>query len=73
LRGWGETVLSKKVDQLATIVNRMNEEKGPDLLGVCEVENRRVLDRLKEKIDSVRRRNYDVIRMLIRKMSEGLT
>lgn len=61
LRGWDETVLSKKVDQLATIVNRMNEEKGPDLLGVCEVENRRVLDRLKEKIDSVRRRNYDVI------------
>jgi hypothetical protein len=61
LRGWDETLLSKKVDQLATIVNRMNEEKGPDLLGICEVENRSVLDRLKEKIDSVGRRNYDVI------------
>ncbi len=61
LRGWDDTLLTKKVDQLATIVNKMNEEKGPDLLGICEVENRNVLDRLKEKIDSVGRRNYDVI------------
>ena len=61
LRDWDETLLSKKVVQLARIVNKMNEEKGPDLLGICEVENRSVLDRLKEKIDSVASRNYDVI------------
>ena len=61
LRGWNETILSKKVNQLASIINRMNEEKGPDLLGICEVENRSVVDRLKEKIESVSHRNYDVI------------
>jgi predicted extracellular nuclease len=61
LRGWDKTLLSKKVDQLAAIINRMNEEKGPDLLGICEVENKSVVDRLRQKIESVGRRNYDVI------------
>ena len=39
----------------------MNEENGPDLLGICEVENRGVLDRLIQKIDSAGHRNYDII------------
>ena len=61
LNGWDDTLLSKKIDQLAAIINRMNEDKGPDLLGICEVENRSVVDRLRQKIESTGHRNYDVI------------
>ena len=30
--------------QLATVIGAMNAGRGPDLLGVCEVENRFVID-----------------------------
>jgi predicted extracellular nuclease len=61
LRGWDERLLFRKVDQLATIINKMNEGKGPDLLGICEVESRGVLDRLRRKVESLSRRNYDLV------------
>jgi hypothetical protein len=34
---------------------------GPDILGICEVENRSVLDRLNEKIRTLTGRNYSII------------
>ena len=37
LAGWDEDVLNSKLEQLAQIIKRMNDGKGPDLLGVCEV------------------------------------
>ena len=46
LKGWTEAVLQRKIDQLGSILRQMNGGSGPDLLGVCEVENRAVLDRL---------------------------
>lgn len=46
LKGWTSAILEKKVKQLASIIMQMNDGKGPDLLGVCEVENAAVLDRL---------------------------
>jgi endonuclease/exonuclease/phosphatase family metal-dependent hydrolase len=46
LAGWTEPVLDRKVAQLASIVSQINAGSGPDLLGVCEVENRAVLERL---------------------------
>ncbi|VAW50143.1 FIG00667953: hypothetical protein [hydrothermal vent metagenome] len=46
LVGWNATVLNNKLKQLASIIGQMNDNKGPDLLGVCEVENRNVLDKL---------------------------
>ena len=39
LRGWSEAVFGRKIHQLASIVSRMHSGHGPDLLGVCEVEN----------------------------------
>jgi hypothetical protein len=30
----------RKIDQLASVIAAMNTGQGPDLLGVCEVENR---------------------------------
>ena len=39
LRGWSEALFERKVSQLATGIAAINGGDGPDLLGVCEVEN----------------------------------
>ena len=44
--GWTQAVLDRKLAQLASVIGRMNEGRGPDILGLCEVENRHVLERL---------------------------
>ncbi|MDH5762238.1 MAG: endonuclease/exonuclease/phosphatase family protein [Nitrospinota bacterium] len=46
LKGWTQAVLNKKLKQLASVIERMNDGLGPDILGVCEIENQRVLDQL---------------------------
>ncbi|MCI0485208.1 MAG: endonuclease/exonuclease/phosphatase [Blastocatellia bacterium] len=46
LTGWNTSVLDRKIEQLASIIRQINNGNGPDLLGVCEVENRFVLERL---------------------------
>lgn len=46
IRGWTQALLDRKVKQLASIICRMNGGRGPDLLGVCEVENEYVMDLL---------------------------
>lgn len=46
IRGWTLARLDRKIAQLAAIIRQMNGGRGPDLLGVCEVENRFVLERL---------------------------
>lgn len=37
---------TEKIDQLASVVAGMNTGSGPDVLGVCEVGNRFLVDRL---------------------------
>jgi endonuclease/exonuclease/phosphatase family metal-dependent hydrolase len=59
LAGWNADVLALKVGQLARIIRQMNGGAGPDVLGVCEVENRRVLDQLIGVLD-LPARDYDV-------------
>jgi hypothetical protein len=46
ISGWTPRRRDRKVAQLASVIGRMNAGAGPDLLGVCEVENRFVLDLL---------------------------
>jgi len=48
-KGWTEERLDRKLTNLARAIRGMNEYSGPDLLGVCEVENRRVLDWLTDE------------------------
>ncbi len=50
LADWTAQVLERKLDQLASIIKKMNGNNGPDLLGVCEVENAFVLEMLADKI-----------------------
>ena len=59
LVGWTAAVLQRKVSQLASIILQMNGGQGPDLLGVCEVENRAVLERLVAALASLGR-NYAI-------------
>ncbi len=59
LKGWTQEVLEIKIWQLAKIICRMNENKGPDILGVCEVENQNVLQMLVDKLSGLNR-NYAV-------------
>jgi hypothetical protein len=59
LTGWTASVLNRKVKQLASIIQRMNEGQGPDILGVCEVENEYVLRLLVDNLN-IAGRNYDI-------------
>lgn len=50
LIGWDETILDRKISQLARIIMQMNQGIGPDVLGVCEVENEPVMQRLADSL-----------------------
>src|SRR3954464_2191711 len=41
---WTKERLDIKLKNLAKIISKMNDGKGPDVLGVCEVENRQVVE-----------------------------
>jgi hypothetical protein len=45
-KGWTETTQSAKVANLASVIDAMFDGTGPDLLGVCEVENEATLQQL---------------------------
>ena len=60
LGGWNADILNSKLDQLAQVIKRLNDGKGPDLLGVCEVESKAVLEKLLLKID-IPRREYSIV------------
>lgn len=59
LTGWTTSVLDRKIHQLASIISQMNQGKGPDLLGVCEVENKFVLEKLVSALAPLNR-NYAI-------------
>ena len=62
LTGWTEELFHTKIAQLATVIEGLNDGSGPDLLGVCEAENRFVLDRLVEELDGrLPSRSYAVV------------
>ncbi len=59
LKGWTKNILAKKIKQLASVIKQMNQNKGPDLMGVCEVENDYVLKLLVDAL-SIPNRNYAI-------------
>src|SRR5215216_1081651 len=60
IKGWTQELLDRKISQLASAIQQMNSNRGPDLLGVCEVENRYVLDLLLQRLSAMGR-NYQII------------
>ena len=59
LTGWTQALFDRKIDQLTSIITVTG---GPDVLGVCEVENRYVLDELVSRVNTaLPGRQYRVI------------
>lgn len=52
--GWTEDVVEAKIDNLAEIIRLMHGGSMPDLLGVCEVENKPLMERLIARMDADR-------------------
>jgi predicted extracellular nuclease len=62
LKGWTQALFDRKIDQLASIIVQMGGGQGPDLLGVCEVENRFALEALSDRLDQLLpARNYSIV------------
>jgi hypothetical protein len=57
---WTKEKLDTKLTNLGSIIKKMNDGKGPDVLGVCEVENRKVVEMLVEKLQPLGRK-YEII------------
>ena len=62
IAGWTPELRDRKIAQLASVIAQLNAGAGPDLLGVCEVENRFVLDLLADAIGKqLPDRPYEVV------------
>lgn len=55
LEGWSQVQLDQKISQLAAIIRQMNNGRGPELLGVCEVENIYVMGLLVQALAPLQR------------------
>ncbi|MBB1245965.1 endonuclease/exonuclease/phosphatase [Streptomyces durbertensis] len=61
LRGWTSHLRDRKISQLASVIAEMNSGQGPDLLGVCEVENEFVVQQLASAVNHrVTGRTYQI-------------
>lgn len=58
LAGWTQAILDQKIDNLSSVIAKFNNSNGPDILGVCEVENAHVLELLSNKLNTLLGRNY---------------
>ena len=59
LKGWTASVLKRKITNLSKVIKTMNGGQGMDLIGVCEVENLTVLEKLRDAI-SISGRDYTI-------------
>ncbi len=57
---WAPERLEIKLTNLAKAISKMNDGRGPDVLGVCEVENRKVVEMLVGKLAPLGRK-YEII------------
>ena len=57
---WTEERFEDKLQKLARVISDMNGGHGPDVLGVAEVENRLVLEKLVEHLKPLGR-DYDIV------------
>lgn len=55
--GWDQDAFDAKITNLSQVIDLMHNEQGPDLLGICEVENKKVVKKL---INACQRDDYDI-------------
>jgi len=58
---WNEERLYKKYSDLAKVINSMNNDKGPDLIGLQEIENLFVLEELVKYLND--KRKYKIVHL----------
>jgi predicted extracellular nuclease len=62
LKGWTQEILDLKINQLSKIISKVNHTQGPDILGLCEIENHNVLELLAKIIrQQLPSRNYKIV------------
>lgn len=61
LEGWDIGVLQRKLENLVGIIAKFNGGKGPDILGVCEIENAFVIEMLIHRISLALNREYGFV------------
>jgi len=62
LKKWTRTILNAKLKNLARIMQLINDGKGSDIYGLCEVENQYVLQLLADRLnDALPERSYEII------------
>lgn len=62
LKGWTDALYARKRDQLAAVIAAMNDGAGPDVLGVCEVEDAHVLGDLANQLTAaLPQRRYQLV------------
>jgi endonuclease/exonuclease/phosphatase family metal-dependent hydrolase len=57
---WTKERLEIKLKNLSEAICKMNGDKGPDVLGLCEVENRNVVEMLRERLAPLGRK-YEIV------------
>jgi endonuclease/exonuclease/phosphatase family metal-dependent hydrolase len=57
---WTKERLGIKLTNLSEAISKMNAGKGPDVLGLCEVENRKVVEMLRDKLAPLGRK-YEIV------------
>jgi len=73
LSGWTQALFNIKLEQLTSIIRKMNNSQGPDILGVCEVENAFVLQELVTKLNAQNQnRNYKIVHVDSTKDQRGI-
>ena len=60
IKGWTQALLDRKISQLSSVIRKMNNTQGPDLLGFCEVENSFVVELLVQSLAPLGR-NYQFV------------
>lgn len=60
LKGWTSQVLQKKLQNLSSIFQKINNGLGPDITGLCEIENKEILEKLANTI-KLNNRDYGIV------------
>ena len=61
LANWTPELRDRKMEQLTSIIRQLGGAQGPDLMGVCEIENATVLELLVDRVKAATGRQYDFV------------
>jgi predicted extracellular nuclease len=61
LAGWDANLLDRKLTNLTSVIAQMNHHTGPDILGVCEIENEHVMNLLLARMNAATGRPYALL------------